>query len=108
MPEYRRPFPTPESRKPNLQWPREIPIGGEPANVFEVVSANSQFILESDIPKLALYATPGAMMGKPVVDFVAERATNLEVVGVGPGGHFLQEDQPDAIGRAIADWLTRH
>ena len=107
MAEYRRPFPIPESRKPILQRPREIPIGGEPANVYDIVAANTQFILESDLPKLAPYATPGAMMGKPVVHNLAERASNLEVVDVGPGGHFLQGDQPDAIGQALADWLSR-
>ncbi len=107
MAEYRRPFPTPKSRKPVLQWPREIPIGGEPASVHKIVAANSEFVLSSDIPKLAIYGTPGAMMGKQVIDFVAERATNLETVDVGAAGHFIQEDQPDAIGRALAEWLTR-
>ncbi|WP_310620486.1 haloalkane dehalogenase [Flexibacterium corallicola] len=103
--EYRRPFPTPESRKPILQWPREIPVAGEPANVYEVIKANGDYVLESDIPKLLLYATPGAINPKPIVDFLEGNMKNLETVGVGPGVHYIQEDQPDAIGQSIAKWL---
>ena len=29
----------PEARLPTLQWPREIPIAGEPADVVEIVGA---------------------------------------------------------------------
>jgi haloalkane dehalogenase len=38
MDAYRRPFVKPESRWPTLVWPRELPIGGEPAaggKIFE-------------------------------------------------------------------------
>jgi haloalkane dehalogenase len=31
-----------------------------------------------------------------------------EVESVGPGGHQTPEDQPDAIGIAVARWLRRH
>jgi haloalkane dehalogenase len=31
MDAYRLPFIEPESRRPTLVWPRELPIGGEPA-----------------------------------------------------------------------------
>jgi haloalkane dehalogenase len=34
--------------------------------------------------------------------------SNLETAFVGEGLHFIQEDQPDAIGRAVADWLRRN
>ena len=30
---YRAPYPTPDSRKPTLEWPRELPIDGHPADV---------------------------------------------------------------------------
>ena len=30
---YRAPYPTPESRRPLLAWPRAMPLGGEPADV---------------------------------------------------------------------------
>ncbi|MCY1013488.1 hypothetical protein OV079_49770 [Nannocystis pusilla] len=31
----------------------------------------------------------------------------LEVVELGHGLHFVQEDHPHAIGRGLADWLSR-
>src|SRR5262249_39500702 len=34
MAAYRAPFPTPESRKPTLTFPNELPIAGEPADVY--------------------------------------------------------------------------
>jgi hypothetical protein len=33
---------------------------------------------------------------------------NHEATYVGIGLHFIQEDQPEAAGRAIADWYRRH
>ena len=30
---------------------------------------------------------------------------DLETVNIGEGRHFIQEDQPDAIGQSIAQWM---
>jgi haloalkane dehalogenase len=30
---------------------------------------------------------------------------NIQTLNVGEGLHFIQEDQPDAVGQGIADWL---
>ncbi len=108
MAEYNRPFPTPESRKPVLQWPREIPVAGEPANVHAIAAANNDWLTSSDIPKLLFHVTPGAMISPQTADHLKQHVKNLETVHLGPGGHFLQEDYPDEIGRGIADWLTRN
>jgi haloalkane dehalogenase len=40
-------------------------------------------------------------------DYWAERANNIETVYIGAGLHYVQEDQPFAIGRAISDWYRR-
>jgi haloalkane dehalogenase len=44
----------------------------------------------------------------PVVAWAEEHAASLEVEGIGPAGHHAPEDQPDAIGAAIACWLERY
>jgi haloalkane dehalogenase len=31
---------------------------------------------------------------------------NLETVDLGAGIHYVQEDNPDTIGREVAGWLT--
>ena len=36
--EYRRPYLEPgESRRPTLTWPRQLPLGGEPEDVYDLV-----------------------------------------------------------------------
>ena len=107
MANYRAPFPTPESRKPTLQWPREIPIGGEPKEVHDVVVANGEWLTQTDIPKLLFYATSGAITPAPAVEWIVENVPNLETRFLGVGVHFLQEDHPDQIGTGVADWLRR-
>lgn len=107
MDHYRRPFPTPESRKPVLVWPREVPIEGKPADVVEEVRLNGEWLTSSSIPKLMFYAEPGALIPKPVADFLVAEVPNLEVRFVGAGTHFLQEDHPHVIGQGITDWLRR-
>ncbi|MEX0338318.1 MAG: haloalkane dehalogenase [Arenibacterium sp.] len=104
---YRAPFPTPESRLPTLVWPRQIPIAGEPADVAAVVSDNGAWLYATGLPKLMLHVAPGALMPPPVVAYVKAHASNLEDVFLGEGVYFVQEDHPDAIGRALRDWLDR-
>ena len=107
MAAYRQPFATPASRRPTLQWPREIPIGGEPRATTDVVLANGQWLYETELPKLYLYAEPGAINPALVTEHVKAHAKNIETVFVGSGLHFIQEDQPHTIGTALSDWLDR-
>jgi haloalkane dehalogenase len=106
MAEYRRPFAEPgESRRPTLTWPRQIPIDGEPAEVVEIVSAYADWLATSDVPKLLVVAEPGAILTGAPLDF-CRRWPNQDEVTVA-GNHFVQEDSPDEIGEAIADWMRR-
>ncbi len=103
MAEYRRPFETHgEPRRPTLTWPREIPIEGEPADVHEIVSRYSEWLQETPLPKLFINAEPGSILvGRPRE--VARSFPNQTEVTV-PGIHFIQEDSPDEIGQALAEW----
>lgn len=107
MAAYRAPYPTPESRRPVLQWPREIPIEGEPANVVEEVEANGAWLQQSPIPKLLFHAEPGLLFPPAVVDYMAANVPELEIRFIGAGTHYLQEDHPHLIGQGLADWLRR-
>ncbi len=104
MNRYREPYADPASRKPTWRWPNEIPIEGEPADVVEIVQAYSEWFGTSDLPKLLLRAQPGAIMREPLVEWCRNNMRNLKTVEIGPGAHFVQEDQPHAIGEAIAEW----
>lgn len=104
MAEYRRPWAEPgENRRPMLTWPREIPIDGEPADVQEIVESYARWLAEADVPKLFVNAEPGIIFAAgPDRDFCRTWPNQREVTV--QGLHFIQEDSPDEIGRAIADW----
>ena len=101
---YRRPFAEPgETRRPTLTWPREIPIDGEPADVQAVVEAYGTWLAASDVPKLFINAEPGRIMPRGDNREFCRSWPNQKEVSV-PGLHFAQEDSPDAIGAAVADF----
>ncbi len=105
---YRAPYPDAKSRIPTLVWPRQIPVDGEPADVTERVNAYNAWFLTSELPKLHIYVSPGAINPPEVVAFLQQQSVpNYEAVYVGRGAHFIQEDHPETIGRNIANWYSR-
>ena len=101
---YRAPYLDVNTRKPLWRWPQEIPIAGEPKDVFEALTAYNQKMQDWDVPKLHIWVTPGAI-GSPVnTAWIQTNLTNLKSVNVGEGSQFIQEDHPHRIGRKIADW----
>lgn len=103
---YRRPYlEAGESRRPTLAWPRQIPISGEPADVVQIVQSYADWMASNDLPKLFVNADPGAILIGAQRDF-CRGWKNQEEVTV-KGSHFIQEDSPEEIGRAIAGWLGR-
>jgi haloalkane dehalogenase len=107
MDAYRAPFRDPKSRTPVWRWPNEIPLEGEPKDVVESVTAYGRWLAASEVPKLLLAFEPGAILGPELVDYCRAHFRNLEVRHLGRGSHFVQEDQPEAIGDAIRGWRRR-
>lgn len=103
MAAYRAPFTTPEDRQPTLNWPRQIPIDGQPAEMVALVETYGRFMQGSDIPKLFINADPGSILVGKARDFCRGWANQSEVTV--PGLHFIQEDSPTEIGQAVATWL---
>ena len=101
---YHEPFRQVESRRPIWQFANQLPIGGQPADVAEAAAAYSRLLQGSAVPKLLLYAEPGAITTQPDIDWARQNLPNLEAVSIGPGIHFYQEDNPDGIGQALATW----
>ena len=103
--EYRRPFLRPgEDRRPTLSWPRQIPVDGEPSDVVAIVEEYAAFLAGSPLPKLFVNAEPGSILVGAQREFCRTWPNQTEVTV--PGLHFVQEDSPDLIGAAIAEWLT--
>lgn len=106
MAQYKAPFPSVDSRKPVRQWPCEIPLNGEPADMVELVSAYSRKLQDSALPKLLFYARPGAVLNADAVDWGRRNMKNLQTVDVGEGLHYLPEDHPHLIGEELANWYA--
>jgi haloalkane dehalogenase len=103
---YRAPFPTQESRRPTWRFPNELPIAGQPADVYSLMLEAHAALSNSSYPKLLFVGNPGALVSPAFAEEFAKRLTNCSVVQLGPGFHFLQEDHAQAIGAGITQWLT--
>jgi haloalkane dehalogenase len=100
---YRAPFRERADRWPTLEWPRQIPIEHVPPGVHDVVDRYGQWLAHSDVPKLFVNAEPGFLLvGRQRT--VVRRWPALTEVTV-PASHFVPEDAPGELGRALADWL---
>ena len=104
MRQYRAPFVDPTRRKPLWRWPTEVPIAGEPADVAAVVGAYNHWLQQTELPKLLLTANPGRIVRAEMIEWCQSHLQHLTVVATGPALHFLQEDNPEQVGQAIARW----
>lgn len=101
---YRKPFLAPgEGRRPTLTWPRQVPLDGDPEETHEVFVQYLGWLKRSTVPKLFINAEPGGLVVGPRKD-IPRAWPNTTEVSV-PGHHFVQEESPEQIGRALAQWL---
>ncbi|GEM46285.1 haloalkane dehalogenase [Deinococcus cellulosilyticus] len=108
---YLQPFLTPPSRRPLLEWPRAMPLEGEPQDVIERIKAYNHWLKHSiDVPKLLLTfeGSPTLMVTPQLVEWCRENISHLEIQHCGPAGHLAPEDQPEAIAAAINGWMKRN
>lgn len=105
MQHYRAAFATPDDRQPTLNWPRQIPISGEPAPMVELVASYGRWLETTDkLPKLFINAEPGSILIGRQREYCRSWPNQQEVTV--KGSHFIQEDSPDEIGKAVAQWLA--
>jgi len=103
---YRAPFLTPESRRPTWRFPNELPIAGQPADVYSTMEEAHRALAQSSYPKLLFAGDPGALVSPAFAQSFATGLKNCRVVQLSSGIHYLQEDHPDVIGAHIKEWLT--
>ncbi len=104
MNEYRSPFNDETSRRPMLDWPRQIPLENEPPEICKIVESYSQWMVKNELPKLFINAEPGAILIGKQREFCRTWKNQKEITV--KGSHFIQEDSPNEIGSAIFDWLS--
>ena len=104
MEAYRAPFLSRKSRGPMLMFPRELPIEGEPADVVKTVEEYGRWMASNDIPKLFISAEPGALLVGRAGEFCRTWRNQKEVTV--KGIHYVQEDSPVEIGRALDSFVA--
>jgi pimeloyl-ACP methyl ester carboxylesterase len=68
-----------------------------------LVNDNVKWLSQSTVPRLFILGDPGMVITEPAREF-CRRWINQREVTV-KGIHFLQEDSPDQIGTALAEFL---
>jgi haloalkane dehalogenase len=104
MNQYRKTFTRVADRQPTLNWPRQIPIDGEPPHMVDLVTSYGEWMASNqELPKLFINADPGSILTGKVRKFCRTWPNQKEVTVAGT--HFIQEDSPAEIGIAVAEWL---
>jgi haloalkane dehalogenase len=102
---YRAPFPTSESRRPTWRFPNELPIAGQPADVYSTLEKAHRALAQSSYAKLLFVGNPGALISPTFAESFAKGLKNCQVVQLASGLHYLQEDHPEVIGGTVKEWL---
>ena len=104
MNQYRKAFTKAADRQPTLNWPRQIPIDGEPSHMVDLVASYGEWMASNqELPKLFINADPGSILTGKARKFCRTWPNQKEVTVAGT--HFIQEDSPAEIGIAVAEWL---
>lgn len=108
---YLAPYPTRETRRPLLAWARQMPLGGEPAELVARIEAYDAWLAASPaVPKLLITfeGSPTLLITEPMADWCASHIASLEIAHGGKAGHHAPEDRPAEIAAAISAWADRH
>jgi haloalkane dehalogenase len=71
--------------------------------VVTIVADYANWLADSDVPKLFINAEPGAIITGRIYDAVRRWPNQREITVT--GSHFVQEDSPDEIGTAVAEFV---
>ena len=102
---YSAPYARPGTgRRPTIDWPCEIPVDGAPADVHGRLVELMAWMAGNAVPKLWIVPDTGTIMTgerRAAAESFSRQTTKLI-----SGGHYTPETSPDAVGRALAEWVT--
>jgi haloalkane dehalogenase len=108
MRHYREPFPTIESRKPIRRFPEMLPLDPKvEREAYTIIQKLETALSEFKFPKLLIKGNPGAVIPESRAKWLKERMPDLIIKDIGPGIHYLQEDNPEGIGNSIIKWISK-
>jgi len=101
---YRSAFPTIRSRYPVYVWPNEIPIDDRKNDTYDAMSELERRFSEFEFPILLFTSKPGGIVTPKRVEWFRKNTRDLMVRNIGPGLHYLQEDNPVGLASGIIEW----
>ena len=103
---YDAPFPVQESRVGIVQFPELVPTSRDHPNAARMLEVREE-LRSFDRPALVLFSDGDPIFSRRAAEVMAELlpSSQLEPPLTG-AGHFLQEDQGEAVGRRIAAWIS--
>ena len=103
---YRAVLPRPADRRVLPPLPRQL-LRAHTRPVRRTIRRYLNWLDRTRVPVLYAYGTPGLLHAPGTLTWARARIANLTTANVGRAGHFLQEDQPRRLGRALCRWLAR-
>lgn len=101
---YDAPFPVPESRAGVVAFPELVATGADHPSAPAMLDVRER-LRSFDRPALVLFSDSDPIFSRRAAEVMAELLPRAELAEpVANAGHFLQEDQGEAVGRAIAEW----
>ena len=82
----------------------KVMTGGKPKDVCNIIADYMRWLPCAPVPKLFINGEPGMIAAIGDIRALCRSFANQSEVCV-PGLHYLQEDSPEEIGQAIANWL---
>ena len=91
------------TRLPGVMMPNDIPFDGEPAASHAIVKRYADWLVETNTPKLFINADEGHGLAGAAREHARTFKNQTEVTV--HGRHYMQEDVPDEVGAAVADFV---
>jgi len=102
---YGAPFPVPESRAGIVAFPEQVPTSREHPNAGRMLEVKRE-LGGLDRPSLVLFSDSDPIFSREAAEAMAASLADAELDPPLPeAGHFLQEDQGEAVGRRIRGFL---
>ena len=101
---YDAPFPVPESRAGVVAFPELVATSADHPSAPAMLNVRER-LRSFERPALVLFSDSDPIFSRQAAEAMAELLPLAELAEpVANAGHFLQEDQGEAVGRAIAEW----
>ncbi|HEV8461257.1 MAG TPA: haloalkane dehalogenase [Gaiellaceae bacterium] len=102
---YDAPFPVPESRAGIVAFPEQVPTSREHPNAERMLEVRKE-LGRLDRPSLVLFSDSDPIFSRQAAEAMAAVLADAELdPPLAHAGHFLQEDQGEAVGRRIRAFL---